>query len=218
MFINSMNLRSQKIAGGNNLRLDKINKRGKVYFITLVAMLSALSSILVFIGGIPIIPMATHLKVDFSEIPCLIGSIIISPSAGFLIELIKSVIGLMKTHTMGIGETMNFIVGSTLILSFSLSFKWIRKNHSLKTSFFLSYIICMIITCSVALITNSIVYPLFFYYMPSSAHVTKNIMTTYLLSVLIMNIIKITVTVFISNLIIRLLKGHRSLKSVISKK
>lgn len=183
----------------------KNKKNNRVYFITVVSILSALAIIFVLIGGAPIFVMFPNLKVDLSDVPALIGSIIFSTNAGLLIELIKNLIHILKTNTLGIGELMALIVGSAIVISFSFPLKWLRKNFSLNSSFLCSYGFCIIFTSIIAILANSIVYPLFLLSV-SSVVVTKSVMWTYLLAVLVVTFVRVSITVLISYLVIKSLK------------
>ncbi len=50
----------------------------KTRFITLVGMLSALATVLYYIGEVPM-PFAANLKIGFSDLPALIGAIVAGP-------------------------------------------------------------------------------------------------------------------------------------------
>ena len=178
-----------------------INK--KIYFITIISVLSALSTILFFIGGIPIFIAFPYLKIDLSDIPALIGGIIVSPGAGLLIELIKNLIHMLRTHTMGIGELMSLIIGSTMIISYCFPFRWIIKKRSLKFSVAVSYITCTFFTVVIAVIANSIIYPLFLSSVTSETTI-KSVMVTYLTAVIIINFIKAIVTISLSLIVIKI--------------
>ncbi len=174
----------------------------KMNTITAISLLSAISTILFFISGLPLIISFPHLKIDLSDIPALIGAIIISPKAGLSIEFIKNFIHLFNTHTLGFGELISFIIGSTMILSFCLSFKKFNQIYNFKLSAIISYIICVITTTTIALITNLLLYPLFLKIV-SANQITKNVMITYLTSVLVINFLKISISVCTTILLIK---------------
>ena len=80
-------------------------------YIVKIAMLSALAYAVMFLEfALPIFP--SFLKMDFSDLIPLIGSLALGPLAGVLIELVKNLLHLLTTHTGGVGELANFIVGS----------------------------------------------------------------------------------------------------------
>lgn len=90
-----------------------------VSYLVKIAMLSALAYAIMFLEfAIPIFP--SFLKMDFSDLIPLIGSLALGPLAGILIELIKNLLHLLTTHTGGVGELANFIVGSAFVATAGL--------------------------------------------------------------------------------------------------
>jgi riboflavin transporter FmnP len=77
-------------------------------------MLSAIAVILMFFE-IPLPMMPNFLKLDASELPAIIGAFVLGPLAGVFIELIKNMLHATNTHTMGIGEMANFLVGVSFV-------------------------------------------------------------------------------------------------------
>ena len=75
----------------------------------------------------------TFYKIDFSEVPALIGCFAMGPAAGAMIELIKIVLHLLisGTSTAGVGDIANFAIGCAFILPAA----WIYKaKHSRKSA------------------------------------------------------------------------------------
>lgn len=83
-------------------------------YLTKVGMLSAIAVILMFFE-VPVPMMPIFLKLDASELPAVVGAFVLGPMAGILIELIKNVLHATNTHTMGIGEMANFLVGVSFV-------------------------------------------------------------------------------------------------------
>ena len=97
-----------------------------------VAMLSAVSFVL-YLLEFPIIPGASHLKLDLSDIVALTGGLLYGPAWGVVIELIKNVIELLVKglgSQMGFGNIMDFIAGSAYIVPFCLSYKAMTKKSN----------------------------------------------------------------------------------------
>ena len=93
----------------------------KVRFITQVGMLGAIAVILMaFEIPLPFAP--AFYKIDFSEVPALIGCFAMGPAAGAMIELIKIVLHLLisGTSTAGVGDIANFAIGCAFILPGSM--------------------------------------------------------------------------------------------------
>lgn len=81
-----------------------------------ISVLSAMAFILMYVDfPLPIFP--TFLKIDFSDVPALLGAFAMGPVAGIIIELIKNllIILLKGTQTGFVGELANFIVGAVLV-------------------------------------------------------------------------------------------------------
>lgn len=102
----------------------KVNVRTLVQ----VGMLSALAIILMqFEIPLPFAP--AFYKIDFSEVPVLIGCFSMGPFAGILIELIKVLLNLAikGTMTMGIGDAANFLIGCAFCIPAALIY---QKKHT----------------------------------------------------------------------------------------
>ena len=100
--------------------------------LALVGMLSAVAVVLMTFD-IPLPFAPTFYKIDFSEVPALIGCFAMGPAAGAMIELIKIVLHLLisGTSTAGVGDIANFAIGCAFILPAA----WIYKaKHSRKSA------------------------------------------------------------------------------------
>jgi riboflavin transporter FmnP len=60
--------------------------------ITRIAILAALSTVLFYIGDIPIIPAFPHLKISLADIPAAVAAVAMGPVAGIIVELIKNLL------------------------------------------------------------------------------------------------------------------------------
>lgn len=132
-----------------------------IRFVT-VAMLCAVSFVL-YLLEFPLFPGATHLKLDFSDVPALIGSMIFGPIWGVVIELVKNLIELavkgMGTQ-MGFGNLMNFIVGSAYIVPFCL----VYKKHKKKTDVLIAAVLGIASIVIIGIVANYFIDPPFFKY------------------------------------------------------
>lgn len=107
-------------------RKEKINART----IAQIGMLGAVALVLMLFE-IPLPFAPSFYKIDFSEVPVLIGSFAMGPVAGVLIELVKILLKLLTigSTTAGVGDVANFLIG----ISFCLPAAFIyRKMHSKK--------------------------------------------------------------------------------------
>ncbi|MCX7715478.1 MAG: ECF transporter S component [Clostridia bacterium] len=91
--------------------------------LTRAGILAGISVILMMVLEFPIPFMPPFLKVDFSNVPVLIGSFAFGPAMGFVIVLIKDLIHLLNTKTGGIGELADFLTAISLALPASLIYK-----------------------------------------------------------------------------------------------
>ena len=95
-----------------------------------VGMLSAIAIILMqFEIPLPFAP--TFYKIDFSEVPVLIGCFSMGPFAGILIELIKVILNVVikGTMTMGIGDVANFLIGCAFCVPAALIYQKKRTKN-----------------------------------------------------------------------------------------
>ena len=106
------------IARGSEVLIEKktdvkfTSEKTKVNKTVIMAMLSAIAVILMYFDfPIPFIAPGFY-KIDFSEIPVLIGSFMLGPCAGVIIEAVKVILHFcMKgTTTAFVGDFANFIL------------------------------------------------------------------------------------------------------------
>ncbi len=87
------------------------------------AMLSACAVILMQLEfAVPFIAPPFY-EFDLSELPALIGAFTMGPVAGVVIELIKVLVKLISTNTMGVGELSNFVLGCIFVVPASLIYR-----------------------------------------------------------------------------------------------
>lgn len=112
------------------------NSKGKIFttrtMVTL-SLLSALSYVLMLLESPPYIGF---LRLEFSDIPAIIGAIQFGPIAGVIIELIKNVIkAITATKTAGVGELANFIVSVAYVVPAAIIYKKMKSRFSSLTAF-----------------------------------------------------------------------------------
>ena len=107
---------------------NKNNLRGYARMLTVVAIMSALSIVLMMLEfSVPLVP--NFLKLDVSDFPALLTSFAISPIAGVAVCLLKNVLHLFFTSTGGVGELANFLISAALVFPAGLIY---RKCRTLK--------------------------------------------------------------------------------------
>ena len=103
------------------------DKKISVRKMTVTAIMSAISAVLMFLEfSVPIVP--SFLKFDFSDLPAVITAFAVGPVWGVIVELLKNLIHLPFTHTSGVGELANFIIGALLVFPAGLVYK-LKKDR-----------------------------------------------------------------------------------------
>lgn len=99
--------------------------------LAMIGMFSAIAMIL-HVLDFPIFFAPGFYKMDFSELPILVGSFAFGPVAGVMMEFVKILLKLCikGTSTAFIGDLANFVVGCSLIIPASTvySFKKTKKS------------------------------------------------------------------------------------------
>ena len=137
----------------------------KTRFLAGAGMLSAAAIALQYLEvPIPIIP--SFIKLDFSDLPALIGAFAYGPIAGILISLVKNLIHMAVSQSGYIGELSNFILGAV----FSATAGIIYKKDKSKKGAFLGGVIGALLMAAVSYPSNEfIVYPFYYNFMDKNA-------------------------------------------------
>ena len=118
-------------------RTQVLQKKTKVNYkstkvMVQIAMLSAVAIVfMLFEFPLPFAP--SFYKLDFSELPVIIGAFAIGPVAGIMIEAVKILLNLLVngSTTAGVGELANFIIGCSFVLPAALVY---TRNKSKKSA------------------------------------------------------------------------------------
>ena len=151
----------------SNSTLNRRNKSQSGLFVLVsVAMLSAVAFVLMLLE-FKLIP-SSYLKMDFSDIPAIIGGVFFGPIYSVIIELIKNILELsikgMGTQ-MGFGNLMNFVVGCAFSLPYSIIIRtMLRKDRSRPLAVLIASVVSTVITVVVGFFANWLIAPLFFRY------------------------------------------------------
>lgn len=116
--------------------------------IAATAILTAMAVLLMYLE-IPLPFMPVFLKFDFAELPALIGAFALGPVWAIVIELLKNLIHLPVTQTMGIGELSNFVTGVIYVVTAGLIYKKIRTRKGAAISMVASTIVLALIAVPV---------------------------------------------------------------------
>lgn len=126
-------------------------------YLTKIGMLSSIAVILMFFE-VPVPMMPSFLKLDASELPAIVGAFVLGPMAGVFIELIKNVVHALNSHTMGIGEVANFLVG----ISFVVPAGYLYGKYSTRRGAVFSLMVAtFIMMVSAAILNYFILIPLY---------------------------------------------------------
>ncbi|MCQ2514011.1 MAG: ECF transporter S component [Ruminococcus sp.] len=131
------------------------NQKTMTTKLTVTAMLTAVAVALQYIEvSIPLVP--SFLKLDFSDVPELIGAFVISPLYGVIICALKNIIHLPFTGSVGVGELSNFILGAIFVFVAGMIYKF-KKT---KTIALIACIVGAVAMAVLSVVTNYfIVYP-----------------------------------------------------------
>ena len=137
-------------------------KMKKTRIIAGCGMLTAFAVVLQFVEfPIPFIP--SFIKLDFSDLPELIGAFAYGPLAGVVIALVKNVIHLAVSQSGYIGELSNFLLGAVFSGVAGLIY---MKNKTMKGAL-VGGIIGAVAMAVLSFPSNLfIVYPFYYNFMP----------------------------------------------------
>lgn len=133
-------------------------KNKKIRVLTGTAMLTAVGVVLQYLEiAIPIIP--SFIKLDFSDLPDLIGAFAYGPVAGVIICLLRNLIHMAVSQSGFVGELSNFILGATFVLVAGL----IYKKNKTKKGAVIAGVSGAAVMAAVALPLNYfVIYPLYY--------------------------------------------------------
>lgn len=122
----------------------------KTRIVVLIGVLSALSFVLYFFEFPLTIFFPPYLKIDFSDVPAILGGVAAGPVVGAAIQLIKNVLHffLISKEPMASGEIGNFFAGIGLIIPISIIIRKTMKNS------FIAYLIGAIVMNLLANVMN----------------------------------------------------------------
>ncbi len=133
--------------------------------LALGGMLSALATILMFLSfNVPLMP--SFIKLDFSELPALIAAYALGPVGGLAVCLVKNCMNLFFTHTGGVGELANFIIGSLFVVPAGFVFQKLPTRGGALAG---GVIGAMAMTVLSVFTNYYIVYPVYTAFMPMDA-------------------------------------------------
>lgn len=87
--------------------------------LTVIALLAAISFVLMVFPQFPLIPGATFLKIDFSFVPVLIGALMLDLKSGYAILILRSLLKVLLNNSGVndyIGLPMNIVAMGVLLM------------------------------------------------------------------------------------------------------
>ena len=145
-------------------------KKDTTHNLTVAAMLSAVAFILMFIEfPIPML-IPAFIKMDFSDLPALMGAFALGPVYGVVISFMKNLLHIVikGTSTACVGELSNFILGAI----FSAVAGYIYKHHKSRKTAIIGAVAGAVAMGVLSVPSNYfVVYPAYvqFYHMPLEA-------------------------------------------------
>lgn len=104
-----------------------MKKQFNAHKITTIAIAAAISFALMLLDfSLPIAP--AFIKFDLSDLPPLILAFCYGPLAGALTEIVKNLLHLFTTSTVGVGELSNCLLGCAFVIPSGLIYKY-HKNR-----------------------------------------------------------------------------------------
>ena len=145
-------------------------RKNTTHNLTVAAMLSAVAFILMFIEfPIPML-IPSFVKMDFSDLPALLGAFALGPVYGVAISFMKNLLHIVikGTSTACVGELSNFILGAI----FSAVAGYIYKHHKSRKTAIIGAVAGAVAMGVLSVPSNYfVVYPAYvqFYHMPLEA-------------------------------------------------
>lgn len=114
--------------------------------VVLIGVLSAIAMVLMLFE-MPLFFAPGFYKLDLSEVPVLIGTFVMGPSAGITIEFIKILLNLLTTSTSTafVGETANFIIGISFIVPAGIIYYAKKSKKTAIIGMACGMILCIIV-------------------------------------------------------------------------
>jgi riboflavin transporter FmnP len=126
-----MNMDSRQMQ--NSTGKDAVLGREEVNVKTLtkISVLGVIAFIVMYFE-FPLPMFVSFLKLDFSDVPTMLGAFALGPWAGIGIQLVKNLLhGILKSQTAMVGEIANFLTGSLLVFPAAYIY---QKKKTLKTA------------------------------------------------------------------------------------
>ncbi|MBQ3841626.1 MAG: ECF transporter S component [Ruminiclostridium sp.] len=137
-----------------------------VRFITITAILTAIAVLLQYLEFPVPMFIPPFVKFDFSDLPAILAAFLVSPISGIAVCLLKNVIHLAVSSSVGVGELCNFLLGVVMVIPSWL----IYKIKPTKLNALVAMLIGSLITAVLSIFINYYIsYPFYQTFMPLDA-------------------------------------------------
>lgn len=99
------------------------NRITGVRFVTLTAILTAIAVILQYLEFPVPFFIPSFVKFDFSDLPAILATFLVSPISGIAVCVLKNVIHLAFSQSVGVGEMCNLLLGLVMAIPAWLIYK-----------------------------------------------------------------------------------------------
>lgn len=166
-------------------RKNKQRKGVSASYLAKMGLLSAFAAILLFIE-FPLFPAVPHLKLNFSDLPCLIASFLFGPISGAVVNAVKIAICLLLrgTTTGFVGDLSNLVSGTLYTVVAGVIYLLKRD----KGGAVIALILGGVIFCASMWVCNDL------FLLPMFGMTDASVKTATLLWTLLFNVIKTALT------------------------
>ena len=134
--------------------------------VTVCALLSAISFILMFLDfPLPFL-IPSFVKMDFSELPALLAAFALGPAYGAAVCLVKNLLHLFITTTGGVGEICNFLLGACFVLPAGLLYRQKKSRAGALIGVLVGAVVMGLLSIP---LNYFVTYPLYTKFMPIEA-------------------------------------------------
>lgn len=164
-------------------------KKLNVKSLVMIGTLSGLAFVLmIFKFPLPVFP--SFLKIDFSDLPALIATLIIGPSAGVIVELLKNVLDYMATGSetgIPVGHISNFVSGIVFILPTYYVYQKLKTKRGMTIGLLVGTII---MTLLMSLLNYYVFLPAYTIFLGAPSMSAEVLLNTVLFGILPFNFVK----------------------------
>ena len=153
----------EKMTGKLQAQTPK-TRRSPLLTAVATALLAAIAYVLMLLE-FPLLPAAPHLKMDFGDVPAVLGGVLFGPVCGVAVELVKNLLEMLTKGLgtqMGFGNLQNFLIGCSFVLPYTILYRWAeRKNRHVVVRFLVPALAGIAAMLAVGFLSNLVVAPLY---------------------------------------------------------